>query len=62
MYVCICNGLTDARIRSAIADGARRPKEVYAACNCNAQCGCCTGTMLSIIRDQPSEQSSLGGN
>lgn len=53
MYVCLCNGLTDSQIRNAIADGARRPKEVYAACNCNAQCGCCTGTMLSIIRDQP---------
>ncbi|MDJ0389635.1 (2Fe-2S)-binding protein [Roseomonas sp. E05] len=54
MYVCLCNGLTDTQIRGAIDAGARRPKEVYAACNCSAQCGCCTGTMLSIIRDQPS--------
>jgi bacterioferritin-associated ferredoxin len=53
MYVCICNALTDTQIRDAIAGGAQRPKEVYAACNCSAQCGCCTGTMLSIIREQP---------
>jgi bacterioferritin-associated ferredoxin len=58
MYVCICNGLTDTQIRGAIAEGARRPKEVYAACNCNAQCGCCTGTMLSIIRDEPATGSA----
>ncbi|WP_159999346.1 bacterioferritin-associated ferredoxin [Roseomonas sp. 18066] len=59
MYVCLCNGLTDAQIRGAIAAGASRPKEVYAACNCNAQCGCCTGTMLSIIRDQPAPASEI---
>ncbi|MDB5370766.1 MAG: (2Fe-2S)-binding protein [Roseomonas sp.] len=55
MYVCICNALTDRQIRDAIAGGAQRPREVYAACNCNAQCGCCTGTMLNILREQPPE-------
>lgn len=63
MYVCICNGLTDSQIRGAIAAGANRPKEVYAACNCNAQCGCCTGTMLTIIRDQsPAEAQAAAGD
>jgi bacterioferritin-associated ferredoxin len=53
MYVCICNALTDTQIRNAIAGGAQRPKDVYTACNCAAQCGCCTGTMLSILREEP---------
>ncbi len=53
MYVCLCNALTDTQIRDAIAGGAQRPKDVYTACGCNAQCGCCTGTMLTIIREQP---------
>ncbi|HWX49729.1 MAG TPA: (2Fe-2S)-binding protein [Roseomonas sp.] len=61
MYVCLCNGLTDTQIRGAIDAGARRPKEVYAACNCAAQCGGCTGTMLSIIREQPSFSSAGNG-
>lgn len=61
MYVCLCNSLTDAQIRGAIDGGARRPKEVYAACNCSAQCGGCTGTMLSIIREQPSLSSGGDG-
>ncbi|MCQ4161899.1 (2Fe-2S)-binding protein [Roseomonas sp. GC11] len=63
MYVCLCNGLTDSQIRGAIASGASRPKEVYAACGCNAQCGCCTGTMLTILRDQPAQSTqAASGN
>jgi bacterioferritin-associated ferredoxin len=55
MIVCLCNGLTDAVVREAIAAGAKRPKEVYCACGKNAQCGCCTGTILSMLRD-PSDR------
>ena len=51
MYVCLCNALTDARIEGAIADGARRPRDVYASCGCDAQCGRCTRTILGIIRE-----------
>ena len=51
MYVCLCNALTDVQIEGAIADGARRPRDVYAACSCHAQCGCCTRTILGLIRE-----------
>lgn len=51
MYVCSCNGLTDTQIRSAITAGAGRTHDVYAACNCRAQCGCCTATILGMLRD-----------
>ena len=30
--------------------GAARPREVYTACDCRAQCGGCTRTIVSIIR------------
>ncbi|WP_424136419.1 (2Fe-2S)-binding protein [Roseomonas chloroacetimidivorans] len=52
MYVCICNGLTDTQIRSAIASGAGRTHDVYAACNCKAQCGTCTSQILCMLRSQ----------
>ena len=50
MYVCSCNGLTDAQIQSAIASGAGRTHDVYAACNCRAQCGSCTASILCMLR------------
>jgi bacterioferritin-associated ferredoxin len=53
MIVCLCNGLTEAAVRDAIAAGARRPREVYCACGKRAQCGSCTGAILSMLRDPP---------
>ena len=51
VYICLCNGLTDCCIRQAVASGAGRPKEVYAACGCKAQCGGCTRSILALIRE-----------
>ncbi len=50
MYVCICNGLTDKRIEAAIAAGASRTHDVYSACDCKAQCGTCTSSILCMLR------------
>lgn len=51
MYVCLCNAITDAKVRAAAAGGATRPKDVFAACGCGAQCATCTRMMLSILRE-----------
>lgn len=51
VYVCICNALTDRKLQEAIADGSRRPAEVYAACGCRAQCGNCVRAILTLLRD-----------
>lgn len=50
MYVCLCNGLTDHQVEKAVAGGAARPKDVYAACGCRAQCGTCARAILCAIR------------
>ena len=55
MYVCLCNALSDAQIGDAIRGGAHRPRDVYAACGCRAQCGGCTKTVLGLIRNTASE-------
>ena len=60
MYICLCNGLTDSQIAKAVADGAARPREVYAACGCGAQCGRCTGAILGIIRDGQASAAAGG--
>jgi len=51
MIVCLCNALSDAQLAEAIARGARRPHDVYAACSCKAQCGTCTRTILGLLRE-----------
>jgi len=51
MIICSCNALNDKAVRQAIAAGASRPREVYSGCGCEAQCGNCTATILSIIRE-----------
>ena len=51
MYICNCNALTDKQIAAAVAAGAIRPRDVYAVCGCKAECGCCTATILAMVRD-----------
>ncbi|MEM7443520.1 MAG: (2Fe-2S)-binding protein [Pseudomonadota bacterium] len=50
MYVCICNGLTDKRIKAAIENGARSADEVYRALGCRPQCGQCVDEIHSSAR------------
>jgi bacterioferritin-associated ferredoxin len=51
VIVCLCNALTDTQLCDAVARGSCRPREVYAACGCKAQCGACTRTILALIRE-----------
>ncbi len=63
MYVCICNALTDRRLKeAAVAHGCRRPGEVYAACGCSVQCGQCVRAVLNLLRDcQPEMEAPITG-
>ena len=62
MIVCLCNALTDRQLTEAVAQGATRPREVYAACDCKAQCGTCTRMILSMIREaqEPAASNPAG--
>ncbi|GAA0572409.1 hypothetical protein GCM10009416_08830 [Craurococcus roseus] len=51
MYICLCNALTDKQVRQAVADGACRPRDIYGACGCRAQCSSCARAMVAAIRD-----------
>lgn len=62
MFICLCNALSDIQLTDAISGGARRPRDVYAACGCRAQCGGCTGTVLGMIRQGASASACLHGN
>jgi bacterioferritin-associated ferredoxin len=56
MYVCLCNALTDTQLRQAASKGAPSVSAVYAGCGCQAQCGCCVATVLSILREERAAQ------
>lgn len=49
VFVCICNGLTERRIRAAAEEGARTHEEVYTRCGCVAQCYACAAEVDAII-------------
>lgn len=52
MYVCLCNALTDRKLKqAATATGSQRLGDVYAACGCRAQCGQCLRGVLQLLRD-----------
>jgi bacterioferritin-associated ferredoxin len=51
VYVCLCNALTDRQVRQASAEaGTTRPRDIYAACGCRAQCGQCVRALLDLLR------------
>ncbi|MFT8720768.1 bacterioferritin-associated ferredoxin [Acetobacter sp.] len=51
MYICSCNGLTDYDVQAAVEAGATRPREVYAARKCRAQCGNCVKGVSCLLRE-----------
>jgi bacterioferritin-associated ferredoxin len=56
MYVCICNGLTDRKVREAAAAGQRTVKAVLRHHGVTPQCGKC----LCYIRDTLAEHERAG--
>jgi bacterioferritin-associated ferredoxin len=61
MYVCLCNAINHVQIGQAIRSGACRPSEVYAVCGGRAQCGGCTRTVVSFIRNGVAGTSDVPG-
>ena len=49
MVVCLCQGVSERRVREAIADGATTRKKVTRACGAGAGCGACHESIREII-------------
>ena len=52
MYVCNCNGIRERQVRDAIAAGARRPAQIFRACNSSAQCRRCVCDMRKMLDEE----------
>ena len=49
MYVCVCNAVTDSRIREAVAEGVTTFQELSAQTGCSTQCGRCRQHARSVM-------------
>lgn len=51
MYICICNAVTESKIRQAVTDGARSLRDVSGRTGCSTQCGRCVGLAREVLDD-----------
>jgi len=51
MYVCLCRGITDTQIRSAVEGGASSLREVRDTLGVADQCGKCGFLTREIVRE-----------
>ena len=52
MYVCNCNGIRERHVHAAIAAGARRPADVFKACDSRPQCARCVCDVRRMLDEQ----------
>ena len=52
MYVCNCNGIRERDVRAAIAAGARKPAEIFSACDATPCCARCACDMRALADQQ----------
>jgi len=58
MIVCMCNRLSDGRVRAAIEAGAQTPSDVFKALGVPRACGACLDTIRCQIADFKANQPS----
>jgi bacterioferritin-associated ferredoxin len=58
MYVCVCNTVTDHRIREAIEAGADDFEALQAELGVSTCCGCCEPEVREILEQSKSPSAS----
>lgn len=59
MYVCLCKGVTDRRIREVLAAGARSVGEVMECTGAGTCCGACRGAIAELVAEAPQETAQV---
>lgn len=49
MYVCICRAVTEAQVRSCIAEGACTIEDVGDGCDAGTGCGSCIDRIADML-------------
>jgi bacterioferritin-associated ferredoxin len=52
MYVCVCRGITDRQVETAIDEGADTREKVTATCGAGGGCGGCHDMIEGMIDER----------
>jgi bacterioferritin-associated ferredoxin len=53
MVVCLCEGVSEKKVRAAIESGARTRREVTQSCGAGGRCGGCHSTISAMLHQHP---------
>lgn len=62
MYVCICHGVTDGQINSALDAGARSIKDINQQLCVGSCCGKCVRQTRELVRAHQQANTAFEGN
>jgi bacterioferritin-associated ferredoxin len=57
MYVCICNGIKDKEVKTAVQAGAQTVAQVFKSQGCRPDCGKCFQCMRETIEEEMVQDS-----
>lgn len=61
MYVCLCKGITDREIKSAIDNGACSMGQLRKKLGVASQCGKCSTSARELLQEAQAEAPSVNG-
>lgn len=59
MLICLCNGISERKIRQLAREGASSWREVARGCGAGASCGGCRRAVDGLIREVRSELEAV---
>jgi len=59
MYVCICKGVTENKLREAIHQGADRMRDLKSTLGVTAQCGRCACHAKQVLDETLSKKTQM---
>ena len=61
MYVCLCRGVSDRKVRKAISRGATTVEEIARTCGAGSGCGGCRPELQALLRDSCGSCEAFAG-
>ena len=61
MIVCLCRGVSERQVETAVTKGAMTVHEVARACGAGSDCGACRHMLSALIEDIRSAVCASGG-
>jgi bacterioferritin-associated ferredoxin len=59
VYVCLCQAVSDRKVRKAIRRGARTVEDLGVACGAGTGCGGCRPELEALLRDPHTDDDAV---